>query len=250
MTVTRSGRHAAGRPPSRALPVVGAAFLLALAAGGWSLFAQTPSEAEQLALAGEQNALALPPALRTVTAIPVSPERGVRRPSRTAGPGYRPHEIPEAEEELTSHPMITPPEVPTVVVPTATPPRSEAEVPELQPKTTTVEKLGHLTDSAAEGLASELRSAEAKVRELKATDLNWDAVARCASRNDPRAVTPGGEHGLYHFTLENWRSVGGAGLPSEATSAEQTRRAQLLYAREGGRWESLWPQCGRLLFLK
>lgn len=250
MTVTRSGRHAAGRPPSRALPVVGAAFLLALAAGGWSLFAQTPSEAEQLALAGEQHSMALPPALRTVTAAPVRPERGGPRPSRAAGPGYRPHEIPEADEGFTVHPMITPPEVPTVVVPTATPPRSEAEVPELLPKTTTVEKLGHLTDSAAEGLASELRSAEEKVRELKAADLNWDAVARCASRNDPKAVTPGGAHGLYHFTLENWRSVGGAGLPSEATPQEQTRRAQLLYAREGGRWESLWPQCGRLLFLK
>lgn len=249
MTVTRSGRHAAGRPPSRALPLVGAAFLLALAAGGWSLFAQTPSEAEQLALAGEQSTVVLPPALRTVTAAPARPEGGARRPSRTAGPGSRPHEAFDVAEELASHPMLTPPEVPTVVVPTAAPPRPEPAVPELLPKTTT-EKLGHLTDSAAEGLASELRSAEAKVRELKAADLNWDAVARCASRNDPKAVTPAGEHGLYHFTLEKWRSVGGAGLPSEATPQEQTRRAQLLYAREGGRWESLWPQCGRLLFLK
>ena len=129
MTVTRSGRHAAGRPPSRALPVVGAAFLLALAAGGWSLFAQTPSEAEQLALAGEQSTMVLPPALRTVTAAPARPEGGARRPSRPAGPGSRPHEDFEADEEYASHPMITPPEVPTVVVPTAAPRASRARGP-------------------------------------------------------------------------------------------------------------------------
>ncbi|MEO3782561.1 transglycosylase family protein [Actinocorallia sp. B10E7] len=249
--MTRSGRHAAaGRPPSRVLPVFGAGLLLALAAGGWSLFSKTPSEAEQLALTGEQSNLVLPPSLRTVTAAPARPVPGgdVRR-SRAAAPGTRHRQAPETAESLPSHPMITPPEVPTVVVPTAKPSRSRPEVPELLPKTPT-EDLGHLADSAAKGLTSGLRAIEAKVHELKVHELNWDAVARCASGNDPKAVTPDGAHGLYRFTPENWRSVGGTGLPSEATPHEQTKRAQLLYAREDGRWESLWPQCGRLLFQK
>ena len=51
-------------------------------------------------------------------------------------------------------------------------------------------------------------------------------------------------HGLYQFSVQTWRSVGGAGLPSQASPDEQTYRAQLLYNKAGA---GQWPHCGRLL---
>lgn len=228
---------------------------MGLAAGGWSLFSH-PSEAEQLALAGQQHSVMLP-SLRTVTAVPVLPERAAAapRPSRSAvsgsGLGHRAAhpDFPAAEPRPSA---AAAPEAPTVVVPTPKAPVPDAGVPELLPKTT--EGLRVLTDSA-EALTSKLKApgeptASPRPAEPRPADLNWAAVARCASDGDPKAVTPEGAHGLYHFTVEDWRSVGGTGLPSEATPQEQTKRAQLLYLRENGHWQALWPECGRLLFLK
>jgi hypothetical protein len=39
--------------------------------------------------------------------------------------------------------------------------------------------------------------------------------------------------------------VGGSGDPIDASSGEQTYRAQLLYDRSGA---GQWPECGRRLF--
>jgi hypothetical protein len=74
--------------------------------------------------------------------------------------------------------------------------------------------------------------------------LNWAALARCESGGNPRTVAAGRYHGLYQFSVGAWRAVGGTGLPSEASPAEQTRRARTLYARAG---RAPWPTCGRLL---
>ena len=75
--------------------------------------------------------------------------------------------------------------------------------------------------------------------------LNWAALARCESGGNPRAVSSTGKYrGLYQFSLETWRSVGGSGDPIDASSAEQTRRAQILYNRAG---RGQWPHCGRYL---
>ena len=41
-----------------------------------------------------------------------------------------------------------------------------------------------------------------------------------------------------------WHSVGGSGDPIDASPAEQTKRAQILYNRTG---PSSWPVCGRRL---
>jgi len=74
--------------------------------------------------------------------------------------------------------------------------------------------------------------------------LNWAALARCESSGNPRAVNPNGHYGLYQFSLSTWRSVGGSGNPIDASSAEQTYRAKLLYKKAGaGQWS-----CGRHLF--
>ena len=79
-----------------------------------------------------------------------------------------------------------------------------------------------------------------------ADGLNWAALADCESGGNPRAYNPAGPYyGLYQFLESTWRSVGGVGLPSEASSSEQTYRAQILYNRSGA---GQWPVCGSRLF--
>lgn len=74
--------------------------------------------------------------------------------------------------------------------------------------------------------------------------LNWAALADCESSGNPQAVNSNGHYGLYQFSLQTWRGVGGSGNPVNASVAEQTRRAQILYDRSGaGQWS-----CGRHLF--
>jgi len=78
-----------------------------------------------------------------------------------------------------------------------------------------------------------------------ASGLNWAALADCESGGNPRAVSANGRfHGLYQFSVGTWQSVGGSGLPSQASPAEQTQRAQALYNKAG---RGQWPTCGRLL---
>lgn len=50
--------------------------------------------------------------------------------------------------------------------------------------------------------------------------------------------TGNGYYGAYQFSLGTWQSVGGSGLPSNASPAEQDMRAQMLYAQRGC---SPWP---------
>ena len=58
-------------------------------------------------------------------------------------------------------------------------------------------------------------------------------------------VDPSGRYGgLYQFDVRTWRGLGGRGLPQNAGPAEQTVRAQRLYATRG---TAPWPVCGRHL---
>ncbi|GHJ39672.1 resuscitation-promoting factor [Streptomyces sp. TS71-3] len=78
-----------------------------------------------------------------------------------------------------------------------------------------------------------------------ADELDWNALARCESGGRPDAVDPSGTYGgLYQFDARTWRSLGGHGLPQNASRAEQTRLAKQLYARRGA---SPWPVCGARL---
>jgi len=84
-------------------------------------------------------------------------------------------------------------------------------------------------------------------RYLPAADgLNWPALARCESGGNPREVSANGQYrGLYQFTLGTWHDVGGSGDPIDASTNEQTYRAQILYRRVG---DSAWPTCGHYLY--
>jgi uncharacterized protein YabE (DUF348 family) len=78
-----------------------------------------------------------------------------------------------------------------------------------------------------------------------ADGLNWAALARCESGGNPRAVSSSGAYrGLYQFSMSTWRGVGGTGDPIDASPAEQTYRAKILYSRSG---RSPWPVCGKYL---
>ncbi|MDQ1686416.1 MAG: resuscitation-promoting factor RpfB [Frankiaceae bacterium] len=79
-----------------------------------------------------------------------------------------------------------------------------------------------------------------------ADGLNWSALARCESGGNPRSVSSDGRfRGLYQFTIGTWQGVGGSGDPIDASSSEQTYRAQILYRRSG---DSPWPTCGHYLY--
>ncbi|WP_158220839.1 resuscitation-promoting factor [Kineosporia sp. R_H_3] len=79
-----------------------------------------------------------------------------------------------------------------------------------------------------------------------ADSLNWAALAKCESGGNPSIVSSNGlYHGLYQFSVSTWRAVGGSGLPSQASAAEQTYRAKLLYKKAGA---GQWPHCGPRLF--
>jgi uncharacterized protein YabE (DUF348 family) len=75
--------------------------------------------------------------------------------------------------------------------------------------------------------------------------LNWAALAKCESGNNPKAVNSAGYYGLYQFSLSTWHAQGGSGNPINASSAEQTKRAQILYGKTGA---SSWPSCGPKLY--
>jgi len=72
--------------------------------------------------------------------------------------------------------------------------------------------------------------------------LNWAALAACESGGNLRSVNPSGTYrGLYQFSISTWQALGGSGDPIDASAAEQTARAYLLYQRSGA---GQWPACG------
>ncbi|WP_051196559.1 resuscitation-promoting factor [Jonesia quinghaiensis] len=76
----------------------------------------------------------------------------------------------------------------------------------------------------------------------------WSKLAQCESGGNPSIVSSNGlYHGLYQFSVSTWKSVGGSGLPSQASAAEQTKRAKMLQARSG--WGQ-WPHCSSKLGLR
>ncbi len=86
-----------------------------------------------------------------------------------------------------------------------------------------------------------------KTRPTTAPSGVWGALAQCESGGNPAARSANGLYfGLYQFSVGTWAAVGGSGLPSDASAAEQTQRAQILQARSG--WGQ-WPYCAAKLGL-
>lgn len=66
----------------------------------------------------------------------------------------------------------------------------------------------------------------------EASGVAYDIVV-CESSGNVTANTGNGYYGLWQFDLPTWRSVGGTGLPSDASAEEQMQRARMLYDARG-----------------
>lgn len=74
----------------------------------------------------------------------------------------------------------------------------------------------------------------------------WDQLAACESGGNWSTNTGNGYYGGLQFSQSSWQAVGGTGLPSQASKAEQIARAEQLQAQQG--WGA-WPACSAKLGL-
>ena len=70
---------------------------------------------------------------------------------------------------------------------------------------------------------------------------NLASIRACESGGNYATNTGNGYYGAYQFDQQTWNSVGGSGLPSDASPGEQDQRAQALMNSRGS---SPWPTCG------
>lgn len=75
----------------------------------------------------------------------------------------------------------------------------------------------------------------------------WADLRNCESGGNYQEDTGNGYFGAYQFALATWRSLGGSGLPSQASPAQQDAMAVRLQQRSG--W-SAWPDCSWSLGLE
>ncbi len=83
----------------------------------------------------------------------------------------------------------------------------------------------------------------------QAVDTNgdiWDKIAMCESHQNWSIDTGNGYYGGLQFSQGAWNSVGGSGLPSDASREEQIERGKMLQVRRG--W-GVWGLCAKKLNL-
>jgi len=96
---------------------------------------------------------------------------------------------------------------------------------------------------ATSGLAAVLFAADATTGAGAASAaIDFAGIRNCESGGNYATNTGNGYYGAYQFDLETWRSVGGTGLPSDASPAVQDALAARLADQRG---TSPWPVCGR-----
>ncbi len=126
----------------------------------------------------------------------------------------------------------------TEVVVEGTKERPEPE-PEPEPKETS-------SSSGSSGSSSSSSSGSTSKATGSAPAGVWADLAQCESGGNPATNTGNGYYGLYQFSAQTWQAMGGSGLPSENSAAEQTRIAKKLQAQSG--WGQ-WPACAAKLGL-
>ena len=102
-----------------------------------------------------------------------------------------------------------------------------------------------ISESVTTQPVNEVVSVGTKALPSSASDLDWSALANCESGGNPAENTGNGFYGMYQFTIGTWDSLGGSGLPSDASAATQTALAEKLYTEAGS---GQWPVCGHYLF--
>ena len=74
----------------------------------------------------------------------------------------------------------------------------------------------------------------------------WDKIAECESHQNWSINTGNGYFGGLQFSEGAWKSVGGSGMPHEASRDEQITRGKMLQAARG--W-GVWGLCAKQLGL-
>ncbi len=74
----------------------------------------------------------------------------------------------------------------------------------------------------------------------------WDAIASCESGGNWGINTGNGYYGGLQFSQGAWNSVGGTGLPSDASKEEQIEKGKALQQKRG--W-GVWGLCAKKLGL-
>ena len=75
-----------------------------------------------------------------------------------------------------------------------------------------------------------------------ADSVNWDAIAACESGGNWAINTGNGYFGGLQFSPSTWSANGGAGMPNQASRAEQIRVAENVLRTQG---IGAWPVCGQ-----
>lgn len=75
---------------------------------------------------------------------------------------------------------------------------------------------------------------------------DWSRLRQCESGGNYGTNTGNAHYGAYQFDIATWGSVGGHGLPSDASAGEQDARALILYRQRG--WQP-W-QCAGIVGLR
>ncbi|KAA8965840.1 transglycosylase family protein [Mycobacterium sp.] len=76
-----------------------------------------------------------------------------------------------------------------------------------------------------------------------AEPVNWEAIAQCESGGNWAADTGNGDYGGLQITEPTWQANGGtAGLPSQASPAEQIAVGKRIMATQG---PGAWPTCAQ-----
>ena len=94
-----------------------------------------------------------------------------------------------------------------------------------------------ITEEATEEVANTGIVADAlALQQATVVPAELEAIAQCESGGDYSAVNGSSRAGgKYQFLPSTWASVGGEGLPQDASPAEQDRLAVKLYANGAGR---------------
>jgi hypothetical protein len=93
------------------------------------------------------------------------------------------------------------------------------------------------------------RAAEREAEEAAERLAMWEALAECESNGNWSANTGNGFYGGLQFLLQTWRSVGGQGMPHQASKEEQIYRAERLLEKPWATFANQWPACSRRLGL-
>lgn len=134
--------------------------------------------------------------------------------------------VPEQVTAVAAVERVAPPAQPAAPVPVAAPAPAVSAPPSTVPVAAT---------PAAEPVVS---ASHASVYDAVAAAFPEQpeaayGVVLCESSGHPGTNTGNGYYGLWQFDLPTWQSVGGTGLPSQASVEEQVRRARMLYERRG-----------------